>query len=331
MSELETQETPSMEDTIRATLDDIQARGVDIEETPDTPAETEATPAIARSEDGKFAKVEPETEAETQEMTEEVKPVKKAPSSWRKEAQEKFATLDPLLQEEIEKREQDFHKGLEPLRHKANIADAITTAFKPFEENLRAEGVNPIQAIQHLFGLDNTLRHGTAAQKAQVVNEIMARAGLTTETLSQAPQVDPNYQALQQQIQHLQSTFQQREQMSQQQQEQQLYSEIAQFSQGKEHFETVRHDMAALLQAGRAQNLDDAYEMAIWANPQVRTALIAKQQAEQKAELSKKAQEAKKAASVNIPRRGAMAPSSTQTGSMEDTIRAKARELGLFN
>lgn len=336
MSELETQEAPSMEDTLRATLDDIQSRGVDLEaEDTGTEETVGAQPAErVRDASGKFAPKTGEEETapvETLDSPAEEQPIsRKPPSSWRKEAQEKFSTLDPAIQEEIEKREQDFHKGLEPLRARAQIADMIEGALKPFEANLRAENANPVQAIQHFFSLDNTLRHGTQEQKAMVVQEIMARAGLTPELLSQAPQVDTNYQALQQQIRHLQSTFQQREQFSQQQEANQLNSEIDQFKQGKEHFETVRQDMAALLQAGRAQNLGDAYEMAIWANPQVRASLIAKQQEGQRAESSKKAQEAKKAAQVNIPRRGQMSPSTQTTGSMEDTIRAKARELGLF-
>ena len=44
------------------------------------------------------------------------------------------------------------------------------------------------------------------------------------------------------------------------------------------HFETVKPEMAALLQAGRAQSLQDAYDMAVWARPDIRSSLIAQQQ-----------------------------------------------------
>ena len=113
-----------------------------------------------------------------------------------------------------------------------------------------------------------------------------------------------------------------------------LNSEIARFAQGKDHFDAVREDMAALLQAGRAQTLDDAYQMAIWANPATRAALIAKQQQEQdaarKANADLKAKDARKASAVNIPRRGSLAATAPK-GTMEDTIRAEATRLGLIS
>lgn len=324
----------SMEDTLRATLEDIQSRGDLPEEVTGDTAATDPT-AKARDASGKFTKTEENTDtsatsADPAVKNEADKPVRKAPSSWRKEAQEKYATLDPTLQDEIDKREADFHKGLEPYKQKAQTFDAIDQALRPFAENLRREGANAIQAIQHFFGLDNTLRHGSPAQKAAVVKEIMQRAGLTPETLQNAPQIDPNLTAVQQQIRHLQASLQQRDQMQQQAEMAQLNSEIAKFANGKEHFETVRQDMAALLQAGRAQNLDEAYEQAVWANPNTRAALIAQQQEAQKAEASKKAQEARKAATVNIPKRGAISATSSKVGSMEDTIRENAKRLGII-
>lgn len=338
MSELETQDAPSMEDTLKATLEDIQSRGIELEDSPDeTQADVEA-PSRARDVSGKFAKTEAvgdETETpigdEVADSKVEEQPVaRKAPSSWRKEAQEKFATLDPLLQEEIEKREQDFHKGLEPLKVKAQMADTIERIIQPFEHNMKAANATAVDAIQYFFALDNTFRHGTQVQKAQIVQQLMERAGLTPETLQNAPALDPQLTAAQVQNQQLQSQLNQIVGQQQQQEAAQLNSEIAKFSNGKEHFETVRQDMAALLQAGRAQNLDDAYEKAIWANPQVRSALLAKQQEEARAEANKKAQDAKRSAQVNIPRRGSLAPSSSQTGSMEDTIRENAKRLGII-
>jgi len=91
--------------------------------------------------------------------------------------------------------------------------------------------------------------------------------------------------------------------------------------------------MAGLLQAGLATDLNDAYEKAIYANPTVRAKVLAQQQeqaeAQRKAIAAQKAQAAKQASSVNVTRKGTMA-AAKPVGSMEDTIRETARELGIL-
>lgn len=331
MSDLATQETPSMDETIAKTLEDIQSRGVELEEEQVTEPAEETKPARVRDESGKFVKppeeAEESLEAEVKPIEE--KPARKPPSSWKKEAQDIYSKLDPLAQDEIDRREQDFHKGLETYKSKAQIYDQLERVLAPYQSNLQAANAHPLDAINYFFGLDNVLRNGSPQQKTALVQEIMQRAGVTLDGIQQAPQIDPNLTAVQQQVQNLTRQLQQRDQMSQQAEMAQLNSEIAKFSEGKEHFETVRQDMSALLQSGRAQGLEDAYEMAVWANPITRAALQAKQQEEQRQETARKAQDAKKSAAVNVVKRGSVASTSTSPSSMEDTIRNKLRELGM--
>lgn len=332
MSDLETQDTTSMDDTIAQTLADIQSRGVELEDdSSQTQIDEPEKPARTRDEQGKFTKQENEQEqpAEIKEPEEVEKPARKPPSSWKKEAQDVYSKLDPLAQDEIDRREQDFHKGLETYKQKAQFADQFGQVIQPFMQNIQAENAHPLEAVQHFFRLDHTLRHGSPEQKAAVVQEIMQRAGITPEILSQAPQLDPNLTAVQQQVMNLTRELQHRDQLSQQAEADRLNREISNFATGKEHFETVRQDMAALLQSGRAQGLEDAYEMAVWANPITRAALQAQQQESARQQTAKIAQDAKKAASVNVTKRGSLASTSTTPSSMEDTIRAKLRELGM--
>jgi hypothetical protein len=84
--------------------------------------------------------------------------------------------------------------------------------------------------------------------------------------------------------------------------------------------------MSALLQAGTAKDLADAYEQAIYANPTTRALVLAEQQAKAKEEATQKAQAAKQAASVNTRNRPSM-PVSQPIGTMDDTIRATLRRL----
>ena len=64
------------------------------------------------------------------------KPAKYIPK-WKKEALEKWGTLDPLVQSEVERREQDFHKGIEGYKQKAQVFDQWDEAFR---QGLRAHG-----------------------------------------------------------------------------------------------------------------------------------------------------------------------------------------------
>jgi hypothetical protein len=82
-----------------------------------------------------------------------------------------------------------------------------------------------------------------------------------------------------------------------------------------------------------AQALEEAYTRATWAHPEVRTLLQQKAatdlEATRQAENQTRVREAKRAASVNVPRR-ASTPTPGKPGSMEETIAATARELGLI-
>jgi len=101
-----------------------------------------------------------------------------------------------------------------------------------------------------------------------------------------------------------------------------LASTIEKFSKDKPHFEAVRKVMAGLMQTGAAENLDDAYDMAVHANKSIRETLDADKrkadQEKQAEEAKKKADAAKKAASLNVRSSSA---SPARKGSWEQTMR----------
>lgn len=351
----------SMEDTIRETYKSIESRG-ESEITKPPVENTAAKPAPTRDEAGKFTKL-PQAEVKTEGKP--ATPVtRKAPASWKKEAAEKYPALDPLLQEEIDRREGDFHKfyaAVKPfipagaqgefkdqieavgremgtLKHRAQVAEEFERSVAPYMATINSFGVSPVVAAAELFKADHQLRYGTPIQKLQMFQKIANDYGIDLRPLMQASQegqplqVDPNIEYLQQQVQGLHATLQAQQRERQQQEQNSVTTEIQQFAADPkyEHFETVRHDMAALLQAGRAKNMVEAYETAVWANPTTRQIMIAKQQEEINAENQRKADEAKRAAQVNIPKRGNVTPAAP-VGSMEDTIRATAKRLNLIS
>lgn len=333
------QAAPSMEDTIRDTYRNLTSA----EET--TAAAPENGPAAGGVEDpevaaqrirdaqGKFAAKAPDDSAapvaEAAPADAPVEQVKPAPNTWKKEAAEKWATVDPVVRAEIERREQDFHKGVEQYKERAAFAQSMERAMAPFMQTIQQLGVPPDRAIGELMAADHKLRYGSSQEKTAFFAQLAQNYGVDIGQAAHLHQnTDPSVFAAQNEAQQLRAQLQNYQQTAQQQAESALNSEIDAFKAdpSHSHFETVRGHMSALLQAGQAKDLADAYEQAIYANPTTRAAVLQQQEAAKREEAAKKAQAAKAAASINVQRRPAM-PTAQPIGSMDDTIRAEFRRL----
>lgn len=335
-TEVTESEPKSMDDTIRETYEAIQARGEETEE------ETEAR---ERDEKGRFkaAQKAPETPVEEPEPVEAtVTPPVEAPIvvppevqrlGLRKEEAEAYSQAPEILKQAFIRRSEEMHKGLEQFRSKAQFGDQMERVIAPFSNQIQAMGATPDMVVSRLLAAESQLRNGSPEQKQAMFFKLAQDYGVNLN--GEIPQVDPNVSVLQQQIQQLTGWIQQKQQREEQMQAESLNSEIQRFASdpANKYFEEVRNDMAALLQGGIVKTLQEAYDRAVYANPNTRNQLLAEQQAQveakRKAELSQKAQEAKKAASVNVPKKGTTAPR-RPVGTMDDTIRAEAERLGLI-
>lgn len=321
-------EAPSMEDTIQKTLDEINSR------------ETSS-----RDETGRFTPKTPEPEPEKPEevtQTQVVEPVVETVPpelqrlGLRKEAALKIAK-DPEIMAEFMRRSEEMHRGLDGYREKAQFGDNMQKAIEPYMSTIQAAGVTPDVAIKALFNADAMLRQGSPEQKVQMLHQLARDYGIDMQKAAQTPaqSFNPAEFQLRQELEEMRRWREEQTQTLQQQEQQALNSEIVRFASqpDKVFFEDVRDYMASLLQAGVAADLNDAYDKACFANPTVRAKVLAQQQekadAERKAQLSQKAQAARQAASVNVSRKGTLA-SAKPVGSMDDTIRETARELGLI-
>ena len=323
MSDLETQ---SGGDDLRSTLESAFAEAAEPVETVAEPEKViEAEPEKsdrARDESGKFAKKEPEpVEKPTEpidpvEKTEPETPVKRAPSSWKKETQAEWEKLPAHVQDDVLRREADFHKGIEIYKQSAQKAQVYEQAIAPYQRTLQQMGVAPEQAIGALFKADDLLRNSAPHEKAAYFAQLAKDYGVQLADIQQPPQVDPAYQQLLNEVRSLKTSEFQREQQRQQAEQATLNSTIAKFSEGKEHFDAVREDMAALLQAGRAQDLDAAYDMAIWARPDLRSGLL-QQQTQAAEERARAAMQAKRAQSASVSVKGS-SPVSTNSANPTD-------------
>jgi hypothetical protein len=106
-------------------------------------------------------------------------------------------------------------------------------------------------------------------------------------------------------------------------------AELKAFQSANPHFDAVREDMGRMIQAGIVNTLQDAYDRAIWARPDIRQRILADQRAADEAKraeaAAKVSADAKKAMAVNV--KGTMSASSSAGGDMWSDMENTARKL----
>lgn len=245
-----------------------------------------------------------------------------APSSWKPDVAAKWADLPAEVKAEIQRRETEYHKGIEQYKPYAQLGQDYERIMAPHMEMVRAAGVTPDVAINHLMGYHRVLTFGTPDQKRDVIARIARDCQIDLQGITPAAPVDPQVQQLMQQNQQLQQ-FQQN---TLQQNQQTVLNQIQEFAQapGHEHFEVVQHDMSMMLQSGMAQNLQDAYEKAVWARPDLRQSLVEKERTEAEKRATETARRTKaKSAAGSIKGSGSTSSGALpDNASLEDTVAA---------
>ena len=332
----------SMEDTIRAKFRELNKpaeapRGQDgkFQKTADLAGKIVAPEPVVEPEVDPAA--EPAVEPTVEPVVEPVDPaLEKAPSSWTKEAQAKWAATDPVIRKEAIRREADFHKGLETYKGWARVGQELNAEIQPYEALIRAANTAPQAVIKDVFNTIYQLKTGSSDQKAAVALNILNEYGVDLAAVQAAsekiaeglPPVDPEVQQLKIEMQRLKQENQEREQAAQRSQFAEVVNEAEAFKKaaGHEHYEDVKLEMAAFIESGVCSTLQEAYDKAIWANSQVRAKLEAERQKAERVKTAEKAAAAKKAASTNVVPRGTL-PGAPKVGTMEDTIKTKLREI----
>lgn len=336
-------------------------------ETPEEPAPESAADATPRARDdsGRFTKA-PES-VKAPEAVEQNPPeaprepvtsakgtpldLTRAPSSWKPAARAEFAKLPESIRAEIHRRETEAAAGVQQLVPDAQLGRSMREVAAPYKALIDAEaGGRPELAFGELMKTAAILRMGTPQQKLNVVLGVAKQYGVDLSQAFPAPAPgqppaqppaapqtfqDPRVDQL---LQHLQTQEQQRVAAEQAQ----LESTVTAWMEAKDekgnlkypYLGDVMDTMQVLVPHLRQANpslshgevLQRAYEQAIWANPDVRPLL----QPPPTPANPERVREAKRAASVNVPRRASQ-PSPATPGKMDDTIAETARELGFFS
>ena len=349
------------DDAIAANWEEIQTKYAVEEETPE-PVKAERP----RDETGKFAKAEPKSEAapeavkapvepspvaaQTEAPPAETKPEDTAlaipPSSWKPAAKAAWGTLPAEIRAEIVRREGDMLKGQGQLLPDATFGKNMRSVVAPYEQIIAQAGSTPERAIQNLLRSAAILRTGSDADKQNALLSIANEYGIplpgaigqdgNPHQFNPATFRDPR-------VDEMLANQEAQKTASIEQAIDKFTNELDAKGQPlRPYLSNVDAEMMALIPQIRQSNpglshaelLQQAYDRAVWANPETR-ALLEKQrfdelEAKRREENLRVVSEAKKAASVNVPRRGFTNKTPVKQ-SMEQTIEGLARESGWIN
>jgi hypothetical protein len=321
----------------------------------DEASETEEARDRKRDEKGRFAKAEAEkAEAEAKKLAAQPAPAgekpttekpaapspsaPRAPQSWKPDAREEWSKLTPRVQQEVLRREGEVQRALQESSEARQGFQKYKESVAPFENMIRAEGGDTLQAVQGLLQTAHMLRtappHVRAAGIARMVqNFLPGREGLElldAALSGQAPQQQAQPRETRDpRLDDLLAQIEQQRTAAAKQQEIEAAKQVQEVSQ-EEFFEDVRQDMADLVELAQKRGvvlpLRDAYNRAVALHPEV-SKVVAQRAAAQRTPQG--ATQRAKAASSSIKPSPAIAPRGEpgNTGSLREDLERSVAEL----
>jgi hypothetical protein len=326
-------------------FDELELEAEEVEEVDEAPEpdepEEEETPEPERVEPVKDAKA---PEAAPVEAEEPLEPrLNVPPTTWTAEAKSKYNALPAWAKKEIHKREEDAIRGVTSLKEKAVYGDRLTKAVQPYQALLNNQGLDTERAVQGMLNTYYQLETAAPQQKAILIRDLANRYGVDLTQIKPDPEADrlnsvisPLYQQITQLQQHIQG----QQQTSERQKLDEANKLIEDFA-GKTdergqpvypYFHNVSEVMSDFIEKGRATTLEQAYEMAVYADPTIRSLIVSEQakreDEKRKAEAKARADKARKANKLNVTRKGSHdTRQSAPTGSLEDTLNSTYESL----
>jgi len=267
-----------------------------------------------------------------------------APNHWPKDFAAKFEALEPpaqhMFMERYKDLEGDYTKKTQAIAKYKKRQDAFDEIMQPFKGDFERAGMDDVGAVRQLLAAHDYLRKDPQNAIAWLANQY----GVDTSAIGNDPAAedefaDPQVKQLQQQVAQLTGFIQNQQTQQQSHEQASTQSFIDQFAAETDattgnpahpHFETVRSVMGSLISSGNATDLKSAYDMAVFANPELRQEELKRVAASQsQAKVKTEAvQKAKKAQRSKV--RGSATPAAQAlpaNASIRDTINASIRQL----
>lgn len=302
-----------------------------IEEKPIIAETAEAKADRLRDESGKFVKPQEKPVAAIHPAVLEVAPARPPkPSSWKKELDEHWNTLDPTVANYLAQREREYSTGVSTYKQEAERSRALQGALEPFMPELQRHNIQPEQWISNLGRAHQTLALGSPQQKHQMFAHLAREYGIDLGQLvgqpgQPAPQVDQQAQWMQEQIAQMRGELTQFHSARQQQEQATVQNQIQAFAADTAqhpHFDQVKETMAGLLQSGLAQDLNSAYDKAIRMHDDLWQSQQESQRAQAEADTKRQQADAAKSARAKV----VSVKSATPSGSSQASTAKGRRE-----
>lgn len=258
-----------------------------------------------------------------------------APGQWTKEAREIFATLDPDVQEvilaETKRGERLITRKSQELSDTAKRWEKFQEVMNPYRAEFTSGGLDEVGAVTNLLRIHDALKTNPAQAVAWLAQTYGAELPTAQADDDQDEYTSPSesalkkeFQRLQQQVASLQSTQQQAHATT-------VGQMVNNFTAAKTDSGELLHpyanevmdDMAKLIRAGLAENLEDAYAQALVLP---KNAELTKQQQQEAAEQRKREEVLKRKRAAAEARKKAKASGASGGTSAAQRGRMSPRE-----
>lgn len=305
----------------------------------DPAAKRQAELAAMSPEDRAKAETEDKTNAETTSA--------EAPQHWPARDREFFAKQSPDVKSWMLGRhkamEADYTRRVQEVAHVRRESDELKEIFKPFADAMASDGMTIPQAVRQLAAAHQKL----VSDPVNGIHWLAQKYGIdlkqAADGSTQQGQLDPNVRMLQEKIAQLEAGFNGQRSAQQEQEQKANLSKVEQFAEEKDaqgqllrpHFDDVAKDISMLLRAardaGEQLSLQDAYDRAIYANPNTRQKVLAAKDAERQAketeERTRKANAARNAG-FDVKGEGAATSVAAKTDSIRGDLEAAFAQHG---
>ena len=287
-------------------VETVESAGQEPEAEPQTEPKADHPSDPARYADGTFkptkadaapekveppAKETPSTDTAKASTEPAPTPASAPPAGWTAAEKAEWAKLPPAVQAAVSRREQEISRGGQQWSEEKRRYEAV---LSPVAQEAKRLGMPVDQALNALMGAHHALQRNAPAAIRQLCQQygvdLATLAGSTAEGSPETVQPTDIARLVQQHVAPFLAPIQDRLAAEDVQRQQSVESLVEQFaaSPGHEHFQAVEYDLMDLIPGIKTRNpswphekvLQEAYDRAVYANPETRALMQAKRDAE---------------------------------------------------
>jgi len=185
-----------------------------------------------------------------------------------------WAKLPEGFRKALQEREREAAMGIEQHSTRAKVWEPVERQLAPHTDELRQAGLSGAQYVSNLIEADKFLRADPEAGVAWIAEQMGVDLIALADRLADAPRIDPRVRELEQQVQRLSGALNQFQTGMSQQQRDAEVAKIREWAKDKPYFDEVRERMAALARVNQGATLDQLYDEAVYAHPQLRQRVL---------------------------------------------------------